>query len=121
MSTYLKLRWARFFTLAGWDWNLAPKHQGFDFQVTFPCIHSECSGSHSLLVRISEKSHEALERKHNELYDLHYMWSDPHPALFGDGPPNTHWQMGHGAGGGCFTVAEWEPDAETLWERAAHE
>jgi hypothetical protein len=122
MSTYLKLRWARFFTLAGWDWNLAPKHQGFDFHVKFPCDHSECNGSHELLVRVVEKTHEALVRKHQELFDIHFMYASPHPALFGNGPKNTHWQMTHGAGGGDETVEKWtDQDANQLWERAAHE
>jgi hypothetical protein len=114
---WLKLRWARFFTLAGWNWRLANR-PGFDFIVTFPCVHSECSGSHTLKVRISEKVHEALVRKHEELYD----WdAEQHPALFGDGPDNTHWQMMHGAGGGYETVSSWVAKANRVWERAAHE
>lgn len=118
---WLKLRWARFFTLAGWKWKLSPK-SGFDFQVTLPCRHSECNGSHTLLVRTCEKTHEALERKHCELYDCERMYSEPNPALFGDGPDNTVWQMVHGHGGGQFTVSSmtvW--NANELWERAAHE
>jgi len=118
---YLKLRWARFFTLAGWNWKLSSK-PGFDFEVTFPCCHSECRGHHSLLIRVSEKTHEALTRKHGELFDAHFMYSSPHPALFGDGPRNTHWQMSHGAGGGCETAQNWtQQDANYLWERAAYE
>src|SRR5947209_5537352 len=96
---YLKLRWARFFTLAGWNWKLSST-PGFDFEVSFPCRNSDCEGSHSLLVRICEKTHENLVAKHNDLWDVHYMYSSPHPALFGDGPDNTHWQMTHGSGGG---------------------
>jgi hypothetical protein len=114
---YLKLRWARFFTLAGWDWKLSPKPD-FDFQVTFSCGHSEC-GSHELLVRISEKTHEALIATHKQLWDVHYMYSSPHPALFGDGPDNTHWQMAHGAGGGYASLGAW--GFADLWERAAHD
>lgn len=118
---YLKLRWARFFTLAGWNWKLSSK-PGFDFQVTFPCRHSECHGSHSLLVRVCEKTHDALVRKHEDLYDLDRTYSEPHPALFGDGPCNTHWQMPHGAGGGCESAYNWTRwDADDLWERATHE
>ena len=117
---WLKLRWARFFTLAGWKWRLANR-PGFDFIVTFPCRHSECHGSHTLLVRISEKVHDALARKHDELYDIDFMYTEPNPALFGAGPDNTHWQMVHGNGGGCETVSGWVPDAQKLWERAAHE
>ncbi|WP_158785744.1 hypothetical protein [Granulicella sp. L46] len=117
---FLKLRWARFFTLAGWDWRLA-NQPGFDFIVTFPCGHSECSGSHTLKVRICEKVYDALARRHGEIYDVDSMYSIPHPALFGDGPDNTYWQMGHGSGGGCETVSQWIANANRLWERAAHE
>jgi hypothetical protein len=118
---YLKLRWARFFTLAGWNWTLAPKPSSFDFHVTFPCGHSECIGSHSLRVRICEKTVEALAAKHADLWDIDFIYRVPSPALFGDGPKNTYWQMAHGAGGGCESVGNWLPDADVLWERAAHE
>ena len=134
---WLKLRWARFFTLAGWDWKLSPR-PGFDFQVTFPCGHSECNGSHTLVVRIVDKCREALARKHQETFD--YAYSEPHPALFGDGPANTLWEMSHGAGGGVEQVADWMVEdspwecvpgtnmrvkgsrhVNVLWERAAHD
>lgn len=111
---------ARFFTLAGWGWRLSNRH-GFDFIVTFPCGHSVCDGSHTLAVRICEKTHDALERKHEDLYDVHVMYAKPHPALFGDGPENTHWQMVHGHGGGPETVSVWAGNAKELWRRAANE
>ena len=77
---------------------------------------------HSLLVRVCEKTHDSLERKHADLYDIETMYSDPHPALFGNGPLNTHWQMAHGARGGCETAANWtDGDANALWDRAARE
>jgi len=120
MSMWLKLRWARFFTLAGLQWKLANR-PGFDFIVTIPCEHSECSGSHVLRVRISEKAHDALVRKHDELYDAERIYTEPHPALFGDGPDNTHWQMGHGAGGGTECLTRWVLEGDKLWERAAYE
>lgn len=116
---WLKLRWARFFTLAGWNWKLSHR-PGFDFQVTFPCEHSECSGSHTLIVRICDKSHWLLEKKHGETFTNPY--DEPNPALFGDGPENTYWEMVHGHGGGCETVSKWTySDANYLWERAAHD
>jgi hypothetical protein len=118
---HLKLKWARFFALAGWAWKLAPKHSSFDFRVTFPCEHSECNGSHSLLVRISEKTLEALTAKHADLWNIDFVYSVPSPALFGDGPNNTYWQMVHGAGGGDESVSQWLPDANERWERASHE
>jgi hypothetical protein len=122
VTMYLKLRWARFFTLAGWEWTLAPKHSSFDFHVTIPC-HKRCEDgdSHSLLVRICEKTYEALIAKHDDLWDIGFMYSAPHPALFGDGPKNTHWQMAHGGGGGYCGVVGWGIGLEELWERASHE
>ena len=119
---WLKLRWARFFTLAGWRWRLSPR-PGFDFQVTFPCRHGECSGGHTLLIRVSDKCHMALAEKHQTTFGNPYQ--NPNPALFGDGPENTYWEMVHGAGGGSENVSDWMTNAgagvSVLWERAAHE
>jgi len=118
---WLKLQWARFFTLAGWDWRLFPR-PGFDFKVTFPCAHSECGGSHSLLVRVVDKGHYELVESHNKSFDIGRIYREPNPAFFGDGPENTHWQMVHGHGGGEETVDRWIGEwAKSLWERAAHE
>jgi len=117
---WLKLQWARFFTLAGWDWKLSSR-PGFDFQVTFPCGHSECQGSHTLIVRVVDKCYEALERKHRETFS-DASWDIPSPALFGNGPDNTFWEMSHGAGGGIETAHNWtQEDANKLWKRAAHD
>lgn len=115
---YLKLRWARFFTLVGWNWSLSTT-PGFDFLVTIP--GTDDGETHRLLVRICEKTHEALVKKHNDLWDIDFMYSNPHPALFGDGPENTHWQMAWGDGGGCYTVAGRLGGAQELWGRASHE
>ncbi|GAA3760738.1 hypothetical protein [Terriglobus aquaticus] len=116
---WLKLQWARFFTLAGWDWRLSSR-RGFDFAVTFPCGHSECSGSHMILVRVVDKTAEALARKHRETFG-ETAYDSPNPALFGDGPANTFWVMIHGAGGGDESVLAWIDGAQRMWERAAHE
>jgi len=118
---YLKLKWARFFTLAGWRWNLAASYSGFDFHVVRPCKHSECNGSHELKIRIMERRLDLLQKRHGELYSGEDMYASPHPALFGDGPKNTVWQMSHGAGGGLYRLDEWQNNAEELWERAARE
>ena len=118
---WLRLRWARLFTLAGWNWTLASQHTGFDFFVTIPCGNSECHGSHKIAVRVCERNLEALIAKHQDLYDAQRMYESPHPALFGDGPRNTHWQMAHGAGGGTESVSQWLGNADELWERAARE
>jgi hypothetical protein len=65
--------------------------------------------------------HEALVRKHADLFDIDLMYRAPHPALFGDGPKNTHWHMPHG-GGGDETAENWiATEANQLWERAAHD
>ena len=116
---WLKLKWARFFTLAGWDWTLAPR-PGFDFSVTLPCNHSECSGSHILLVRVKERNRKELVTMHGNRFSVDQTWASPHVALFGDGPDNTCWVMSHGAGGGQFSVSEWLPEAFQLWSRASH-
>jgi hypothetical protein len=116
---YLKLRWARFFTLAGWNWKL-PSTPGFDFLVEWPGIDRDDDVRHSLLVRICEKTHDALAVKHRELWDVHYAFSSTAPALFGDGPENTFWQMTWGSGGGDYCLAQYGGMSE-LWERAAHD
>lgn len=115
----LKLRWARFFTLAGWNWKLSST-PGLDFLVTFPATDYRDCCPHELLVRICEKTHEALVRKHEDLFDIHFMYSSPHPALIGNGPANTHWQMSCGDGGGYASLAMYGGMYE-LWERAAHD
>ena len=115
-------RWERFFVLAGLAWKPSVRlESGFDFILTLPCNHSECAGFHILGVRALEKAREALGRKHNEWYTADQMWEEPHPALFGDGPKNTWWQMGHGSGGGIWSLDEWLPNADSLWERVVRE
>jgi hypothetical protein len=116
----LKLRWARFFTLAGWNWKLS-RLPAFDFVVEWPGIDSDDRSPHSLNVRICEKTHEALIRKHEDLFDIHSMYRSPHPALFGDGPANTHWQMPWGSGGGYYSLESYGPSMQDLWEKSAHE
>lgn len=119
--SHLHVRWARFFTLAGWSWKLAAPYSGFDFHVTMPCLNSECHGAHTLSVRICERSREALERLHYEMFSVDDMYGSRHAALFGNGPRNTVWQMCHGSGGGEYHVDEWSVDAKSLWERSGHE
>lgn len=115
---WLKLRWARFFTLAGWQWRLA-SDRGFDFVVTFPCGHSECSGSHSLSVRVIERNKRHLEKLHSKTFSAEQLYQIPHPALFGNGPTNTFWQMQHGSGAGVEDVGQWVDNALSLWNQAA--
>jgi hypothetical protein len=116
---WLKLRWARFFTLAGWQWRLSPR-PGFDFEVTFPCRNGECDGSHTLIVRVADKSyHEFVDEYHKTFRNT---YREPNPALFGDGPEDTYWEMVHGSGCGCETAQSWtSTDANLLWKEAAHD
>ena len=116
----LKLRWARFFTLAGWNWKLS-RVPGFDFLVEWPGVDRDDNTTHFLHVRICERNHDSLIKKHDSLWDIDYMYSNPHPALFGEGPENTHWQMAWGAGGGYYSVAQYGGHMEKLWERSAHD
>src|ERR1700722_5210482 len=118
-TMWLKLQWARFFTLPGWNWQLSPR-PGFDFKVTFPCQGSECGGSHSLFVRVVDLEHFDLVVSHDKTFDIGRMYRAPHPALFGDGSENTHWQMAHGGGGGSETLDGRFGGLKELWERAAH-
>src|SRR5262249_51351391 len=50
----LHSRWARFMTLAGWQWQYQPGtwfDWSPDFRASFSCGHSEC-GRHTLLVTV---------------------------------------------------------------------
>ncbi|MDA5245342.1 hypothetical protein EXN32_07975 [Agrobacterium tumefaciens] len=129
-KTPLEARWAAFFDLAGWDWkvNHVPVFNWSpDFRVTFPCRHSECNGSHTLLVSVlpitgieDAQSHPALSHR----YGIEGPDSEVHPevdagAVFGMSPNITRWEFSHGAGGGLFDVNFFVEDANALWVRAA--
>jgi hypothetical protein len=119
-NAQLVAKWERFFTLANLEWRSVVRlESGFDFTLTLPCSHSECAGFHILGVRVLENPRETLGRKHDEWYTMDEIWNEPHPALFGDGPKNTWWQMGHGSGGCIWSLDGWLPGADSLWERAA--
>lgn len=115
---YLKLRWAKFFTLAGLDWEPALR-PGYDFHVILPCGHSECPADHQLLVIVLEGRHDELVRRYDTVFTHDEIWDVPSPAFFADGPGNTHWNMAHGHGGGYYTMAGWwlNRDADELWKR----
>lgn len=113
----LGLVWARFFSLLGWRWRVS-KAPGFDLNLTIPCGHSECSGSHELLVRIDNGAREYFEKLHGELFTLDETWASPSPAIFGTTPEHTFWVMSHGSGGGEFEISFFVPDWKTLWTRA---
>jgi hypothetical protein len=113
----LGLVWARFFSLLGWRWRVS-RVPGFDLNLTIPCTHSECSGSHELIVRIDQGHREYFEKLHGELFDTEEVWSTPSPAIFGSSPEDTYWEMVHGNGGGTESIEQWVPDWKTLWTRA---
>jgi hypothetical protein len=127
--TQLEARWAAFFDLAGWEWRVNPAPVGNwspDFRVTFPCGHSECGGSHTLLVAVlpisqigSFKSHPFL----TYMYSIGDAYKGLHVsvdagAAFGTSPKVTTWQFSHGAGGGIFDVDFFVEYADALWSKA---
>jgi hypothetical protein len=132
-KTQLEARWAAFFDLAKWEWHVNPVPVGNwapDFRVTFPCGHSECCGSHTLLVAVlplskieSFTDHPCLSHFYgiNEANGRDYIGlglSISAGAAFGTSPKATTWQMSHGSGGGVENVDQWVDYADDLWEKA---
>lgn len=132
-KTRLEAQWAAFFDLAKWQWHVNPVPLGNwspDFRVTFPCNHSECGGSHTLLVAVLPLSKREDFKKHpclrhffginqadkNDYKDLGV--SIDAGAAFGTSPKATTWEMSHGAGGGTEEVDSWVDDASALWKQA---
>jgi hypothetical protein len=127
--TQLEARWAAFFDLAGWEWRVNPVRVGDwspDFRVTFSCDHSECGGSHTLLVAVLPLSKREDFRTHPCLSHS-YGIGDAYTGLgvsadagaaFGTSPKATTWEMAHGAGGGVFDVDFWVHQADVLWSKA---
>lgn len=129
----LEARWAAFFDLAGWTWEYEPFDlEGWspDFLVSFPCGHSECSGSHELLVEV--KPFFSIE-EFQGLPCLNYSYGfGPNgeeipadsSAAFGTNPHVTWWEMSHGAGGGEESIEQggWvDGDLDILWQQASVE
>lgn len=143
-KTRLEAQWAAFFDLAKWEWWVNPVPVGDwvpDFRVTFQCNHSECSGSHTLLVAVlplaqideNFKNHPSLQHMYGfgiNDYDAHtgtysgaykdFGVSIDAGAMFGASPKATTWQMSHGSGGGIENVCDWVDHPESLWSQAAH-
>jgi hypothetical protein len=126
--TNFERRWAWFFTLLGWHWKYFPTKHGFQvqptFRVEFPCGHSECDGSHTLDVFL-RRGVLSVDRFGVSVYDLasprkgaDSPYYSPHPALYGDNPGVTVWEMCHGSGGGQYDIPTWVPDWHDLWTRA---
>lgn len=118
----LEARWAAFFDLAEWKWEYEPfDFQGWtpDFFVSWPCKHSDCNGSHSLLVEV--KPYTSIDEFKDHQCMNYFYGAGPiadSSAAFGYSPKVTYWEMGHGAGGGCDEVPLWIHDWEILWKRA---
>lgn len=126
--TRLQAYWAAFFDVVGWTWHTNPVAVGDwqpDFLVSFPCGHSECGGSHTLLVSVGPYESEEQLQGHPA---LRHQWGveseNGHHvadagAVFGSKPSVSKWTMSHGAGGGVFRVSEWvDGDVAACWERA---
>lgn len=127
----LEARWAAFFDLAKWDWQYEPVDlEGWtpDFRVEFPCGHSECSGSHVLLVEVKPYFSIAEFSGHPCMdYSYGRSWGDnirlipaDASAAFGNDPSVTEWEMSHGSGGGIESIENWVDDVETLWIQAGN-
>jgi hypothetical protein len=130
----LEARWAAFFDLIEWQHEYEPIDlPGWspDFRVVFPCWHSECNGSHSLLVEIKPyfdlkqfEGHPCLDYDYGTRNGGHFDSTDvavaegktcyaipaDASAAFGANPEVTYWQMSHGAGGGVFDLPSWIND-----------
>lgn len=126
-ETPLLAQWAAFFDLAEWQWSRGVVRVGDwqpDFRVSFKCGHSECRGSHTILVSVlpvadlsDVKGHPALSHFYGVTGNEGKSIADA-GALFGASPSASTWQMSHGAGGGVETVSNWADDVGTLWREA---
>lgn len=131
----LEARWACFFDLVNWEWKYEPIDlEGWvpDFMVKFPCCHSECGGSHELLVevkpyfRIEEfDGHPCMKYPCGAYIGSNYEEGLRIPAdasaAFGIDPSVTSWEMGHGSGGGIDKVEDWvDGDVNAIWKRAGN-
>ncbi|ODB44941.1 hypothetical protein BB427_00695 [Pseudoalteromonas sp. BMB] len=122
-GTDLEAIWAAFFDLAGWEWRSNPaaiEDWKPDFKVTFKCEHSECGGSHTLLVSVlpvkslnNLEAHPAL----SHVYGVSGSDADG-GALFGSSPLATKWVIAHGSGGGSESIYDRVENADELWARA---
>lgn len=122
----LEARWAAFFDLCGWEHEYEPVDLvGWtpDFRVRFPCGHSECSGSHSLLVEV--KPHYSIKEFEGHPC-MNYPWGEGLPrcvdgaGAFGVNPGVTSFEICHGAGGGIYGVSDWADNTDALWKEAGN-
>lgn len=120
----LEARWAVFFENLRWAWEYEPIDlNGWtpDFRVTFPCTHSECSGSHTLLVEVKPyfsiddfAGHPCMDYPYGRNGDKEIPADAS--AGFGANPHVTRWEMAHGAGGGVYSLQSWfDVDFDEFW------
>ncbi len=122
-NTKLEATWAAFFDLAGWQWWHNPASIDDwkpNFKVTFECGHSECGGSHTLLVSVLAV--KSLDGLHGHPA-LSHQFTVPNSnadggALFGNNPTATKWVIAHGAGGGEEDVYFRVDNTDELWAQA---
>jgi len=126
--TNFEKRWAWFFMLLGWQWEYFPAKHGFNvqpaFRVRIPCENSECNGAHDLDVFLRRGIRD-ITAFGVSIYDLAASrkngdspYNSPHPALFGDNPSVSIWEMAHGHGGGEYCIPYWESDWQRAWRQA---
>lgn len=123
----LEARWAAFFDLCGWEWEYEPIDlYGWtpDFRITFPCGHSECNGSHTLLVEV-KPYYDLKEFKGHPCMKYEFgTWGDEiipadGSAAFGANPIVTYFTIVHGCGGGVFRIVFFlNRGWEKLWRMA---
>jgi hypothetical protein len=137
----LEARWAAFFDLiadSGLVWEYEPIDlDGWtpDFRITWPCGHSECPPTHSILIEVKPyysikefDGHPCTQYPFGTKYDEKgYATEVKIPAdasaSFGINPFVTEWDMAHGAGGGTDTLEMWfgcRFDFKYLWEIAGN-
>ena len=126
----LEARWAAFFDLIGWRWEYEPIDlYGWtpDFLVEFPCGHSECPPTHTLLVEVKPyfslkefRGHPCTKFPYGISNDGRRIPADA-SAGFGNNPRVTCWEMAHGAGGGMTWLEDWtDKDIDEMWKQAGN-
>jgi hypothetical protein len=121
----LEKTWAHFFDLAGWQWIHKPvtnERWQPTFYLRFDCGHSECGDNHELYVLVSHQEERCCPDIFHDLglIESDRLFGEPCLAVFGKKPSATCWYMSHGAGGGIYSVVEWQGqyDSEELWKKA---
>jgi hypothetical protein len=132
----LEARWACFFDQAGLQWEYEPIDiEGWtpDFRLTIPCSHTECNGSHVLLIEV--KPYERIEEfLGHRCMEFPYGFSTTKEggiigeipahasAGFGINPSVTYWEMAHGSGGGVENIHNWVMgDIDAMWKEAGNQ